>query len=516
MTQDVNTEVREEEGGVASVESMCPRCGGNGTTKILMLDIPHFREIVLLAFECPHCHERNSEVQFAGLIGERGRKYALSVNEGDAEALNRQLVKSDHATLRIPELDFEIEAGTQKAELTTVEGVLTKAAANLRAYQDLRRAQQPEVAEKIDEFCARLDRCAEAKDGFTLELDDPSGNSYVQSYEALPEEDAILRVSHYERTREQSRAIGLKIDDDDDNNDSEAPRVPVPSLNPHMPGEIAADDPYHGARSYGVVAPGASVARGSGSSAAGLEAALGKYTSPEEVMTFPGNCYACGASSDTRMFVTNIPFFGEVIIMANACDSCGYKNCEVKPGGGVADKGHTLTLRVRDLIDMNRDVIKSETATVSVPALQLETAPGTLGGLVTTVEGLLKEIKKVLTETQSFALGDSTQNAEEKSKWLKWLADFDALLALECALPFEVVIDDPLGHCFITPLEDDVANDDGLDVVDYERTPEQDEEYGIAALRQSEAEEAARAKAEKEKEKEGEGVGMGEGLEGID
>ena len=146
MTQDVNTEVREEEGGVASVESMCPRCGGNGTTKILMLDIPHFREIVLLAFECPHCHERNSEVQFAGLIGERGRKYALSVNEGDAEALNRQLVKSDHATLRIPELDFEIEAGTQKAELTTVEGVLTKAAANLRAYQDLRRAQQPEAA----------------------------------------------------------------------------------------------------------------------------------------------------------------------------------------------------------------------------------------------------------------------------------------------------------------------------------------------------------------------------------
>ena len=95
-------------------------------------------------------------------------------------------------------------------------------------------------------------------------------------------------------------------------------------------------------------------------------------------------------------------------------------------------------------------------------------------------------------------------------------SDFDALLALECALPFEVVIDDPLGHCFITPLEDDVANDDGLDVVDYERTPEQDEEYGIAALRQSEAEEAARAKAEKEKEKEGEGVGMGEGLEGID
>ena len=31
-----------------AVESMCPRCGANGTTRLLMLDIPHFREIVLM------------------------------------------------------------------------------------------------------------------------------------------------------------------------------------------------------------------------------------------------------------------------------------------------------------------------------------------------------------------------------------------------------------------------------------------------------------------------------------
>ncbi len=113
-----------------------------------------FARLGAQAFECPHCHERNSEVQFAGLIGEKGRKYALRVEEGDLRSLNRQLVKSDFATLRVPELEFEIQAGTQKAQLTTVEGIMSSAAKNLAAGQDERRQQYPEVAEKIDAFIA--------------------------------------------------------------------------------------------------------------------------------------------------------------------------------------------------------------------------------------------------------------------------------------------------------------------------------------------------------------------------
>eukprot|EP00850_Spirogloea_muscicola_P026159 SM005866S18746 [mRNA] locus=s5866:119:878:+ [translate_table: standard] len=52
-----------------------------------------------MAFECPHCHERNSEVLFAGSLQPRGCRFTLSVARGDAQALNRQLVKADTATL---------------------------------------------------------------------------------------------------------------------------------------------------------------------------------------------------------------------------------------------------------------------------------------------------------------------------------------------------------------------------------------------------------------------------------
>jgi zinc finger protein len=214
-----------------------------------------------------------------------------------------------------------------------------------------------------------------------------------------------------------------------------------------------------------------------------IEKVFGKYTSPEEVMTFPGTCDNCGAEAQTRMFVTNIPFFGEVIIMSNSCDTCGSKNSEVKAGGGVSDKGHKITLNVVDEIDMNRDVIKSDTSSVTIPYLDLTTSLGTMGGIVTTVEGLLKEIQKTLKSTGRFQLGDSATK-DEKQKWTEWYAKFDKVLALEEA--FTIELDDPLGHCFITPLEDKVEDDDRLTVVDYERTHEQDVEFGIADMKLNE------------------------------
>ncbi len=36
----------------------------------------------------------------------------------------------------------------------------------------------------------------------------------------------------------------------------------------------------------------------------------------------------------------------QVIIMSNACDVCGYRNSEVKPGGGFSERGTQITLQV--------------------------------------------------------------------------------------------------------------------------------------------------------------------------
>lgn len=122
---------------------------------MLCITIPHFREVAVIAFHCPHCGHRyvlissltvshmaifaevtdrltgncclccrNSEVQFAGSYSEMGVKWTLAVEEGVHESLSRQLVKSDSAVLTIPELEFEIPANTQKGQLSTIEGFL--------------------------------------------------------------------------------------------------------------------------------------------------------------------------------------------------------------------------------------------------------------------------------------------------------------------------------------------------------------------------------------------------------
>ena len=59
-----------------------------------------------MSFECEHCGCKNNEIQSGDKIQSRGHIIECSVkNEQD---MNRQVIKSDYATVKIPELDFEI------------------------------------------------------------------------------------------------------------------------------------------------------------------------------------------------------------------------------------------------------------------------------------------------------------------------------------------------------------------------------------------------------------------------
>ena len=48
--------------------------------------------------------------------------------------------------------------------------------------------------------------------------------------------------------------------------------------------------------------------------------------------------------------------------MSDSCDLCGYKNAELKGGGGISDRGRRITLHVSEPDDLQRDVIKAESA----------------------------------------------------------------------------------------------------------------------------------------------------------
>ncbi len=134
-------------------------------------------------------------MSFTGAFGEQGIKYTLVVAKGDLQALSRQVVKSDSAVVTVPELELEIPAATHKGSITTVEGLLMDTASNIRLLQDERKAADPTTAKLIDDFLAKLDSCQQGERDFTVIVNDPAGNSYVESPGGNPRQDAILQVS---------------------------------------------------------------------------------------------------------------------------------------------------------------------------------------------------------------------------------------------------------------------------------------------------------------------------------
>lgn len=201
------------------------------------------------------------------------------------EDLNRQIVKSETCTVIIP--DFEMTIPPSRGQLTTVEGLLRDIVTDLGAEQPLRRVENEAAYNKIQGILDKIkDILADNEDGeenentvgqvqvkkasqkdapmkpFTITLDDPAGNSFLEFYGSMSDPKWNMRT--YRRTRQQNIDLGL--------------------VNPDA--ELDVQDQEEAAQV-----------------AAGLEG------ENEEIFVFPGVCSSCGHKSDTLMKKVNIPYF---------------------------------------------------------------------------------------------------------------------------------------------------------------------------------------------------------------
>jgi zinc finger protein len=88
------------------IESLCMNCKKSGMTRFMYMKVPFFKEIMLSAFSCDHCGFKNSETQFAGKLEDYGVTYEVNVINNIA--FNRTVVKSEYATIRVPECGLEL------------------------------------------------------------------------------------------------------------------------------------------------------------------------------------------------------------------------------------------------------------------------------------------------------------------------------------------------------------------------------------------------------------------------
>jgi zinc finger protein len=131
--------------------------------------------------------------------------------------------------LRIPDIEFELDPGTLGGKFTTVEGMLQNIHDELESKAPFSRGDSSTAAEreKLEHFLSRLNKLIALETPFTLIIDDPLGNSYVQNINA-PDPDPNMTVEEYDRTWEQNEAFGLNdmntsdnYDEKDSNNDNQ-------------------------------------------------------------------------------------------------------------------------------------------------------------------------------------------------------------------------------------------------------------------------------------------------------
>jgi len=369
-----------------------------------------------------------------------GVKYILKV--GGSVDLNRQVIKSNHGSIVIKELEFCIPPMTQKGEINTIEGFITNAAERIQEGQEERKKIDPETTKKIQAVIDRLFGMARGEEMFTFELEDPSGHSYLEN-PAAPADDPSAEVTFFERTKEQTRDMGYLVEGDEDEPDEKE----------------SSAEAFNGIEVSEFV-----------------KSKLDTYFDvTSQAASFPGLCHSCHCQSEVRMCTTNIPHFKDVVIMVSQCDNCGYRDSEVKPGGGISEKGKRMTLKYKNIDDFSRDLLKSDSTAISIPEIELELGSGSLGGKFTTVQGLLEDIYDLIMRTNAFAIGDS---AEEKSsdRMEEFLKRLNQIRSGE--VPFTLILDDPLGNVFIASTERGKL-DEQLSVEEYERSFEQNEEFGL-------------------------------------
>ncbi|XP_050413365.1 zinc finger protein ZPR1 [Patella vulgata] len=410
LFRDITAEDDDPE--ITEIESLCVNCEEQGVTRLFLTRIPFFQEVIVSSFNCDHCNYKNAELQPGAKIQDYGVSYTVKIKTPND--LNRQVVQSSYATVKIPELEFEVPPN--KGVLTTVEGIIDRAVTGLLQDQVLRKIQHPEAAAKIEEFTKKLEKLKELDEPFTLIVEDPTGNSFVENLH-VPNKDPDMKINRYKRSAAQNEELGMMEGSDVDGPNTET-------------------------------------------------------VEKDEIIQLPSNCPNCNSPCTINMKMVDIPNFKEVVIMACNCDACGYRDNEVKGASGMQEKGVRITLHITDKSDLSRDLLKTETSSISIPELELESQMGTLGGKFTTVEGILINIRDQLG-ANPFMVGDSSTGNKVK----KFCDDVDEIIQGN-RLNVHLILDDPAGNSYLQNVyapEDDPE----MKVEHYERTFEQNEELGL-------------------------------------
>ncbi|KAJ3242158.1 NAD-dependent protein deacetylase sirtuin-2 [Chytriomyces hyalinus] len=196
---------------------------------------------------------------------------------------------------------------------------------------------------------------------------------------------------------------------------------------------------------------------------------------------FEGECPRCYEPSFTRMNVLTHSG-NEIIVMTTDCESCLYKSSEIRTGGAISPVGMRTVFHVRNEASLTREVLKAETCSFRIPELDLDLTTASMGTQFMSLRALIKAVYQEIERTAaplSVAFASDPKAEQRRGIFERLLAKLTKALNVET--PYTIVLDDPLGTSFLQNIYAPDPDPD-LTTETYERTVEQNEDYGLNDL----------------------------------
>lgn len=155
----------------------CPACGVENVAKSIMreINIPHFGNVLETTIQCESCGFKHSDI--IALEHNDPAKYVLKIGNDN---LDTRIVRSQSATVSIPEIGVKVEPGPKsEGYVTNVEGVLTRFMDAVKKAKNLFLDEASQ--ENANIALSNLQNIIDGKKEATLIIEDPFGQSNIVS-----------------------------------------------------------------------------------------------------------------------------------------------------------------------------------------------------------------------------------------------------------------------------------------------------------------------------------------------
>ena len=167
-----------------STDIPCPVCEAKALIiRSIDLDIPYFGKTCQTTLFCKKCGYRHNDF----MISELKEPMRFEVCVESREDLNIKVVRSASATVTVPELGMKVEPGVvSEGYISNVEGVLRRFGDAVEQAMRFSKGtdEEPASAEKGKEVLEGIDSVIAGKEGITIVIEDPFGNSAILSPKA--------------------------------------------------------------------------------------------------------------------------------------------------------------------------------------------------------------------------------------------------------------------------------------------------------------------------------------------